>query len=78
MKLKDLLSNYLKSLKKIMVNQKDTFEPKAHETMLENLYNEHLSFLIGRAGWGVTKIHSHFTFEQERFKKRFYPNELKI
>ena len=44
MKLKDLLSNYLKSLKKIMVNQKDTFEPKAHETMLENLYNEHLSF----------------------------------
>ena len=75
MKLKDLLFSYLKSLKKMMVNQKDTLGPKAHETTLENLYLEHLSFLIGRAGWRVTKIYSPFTFEQERFKNRFHPNE---
>ena len=35
------------------------------------LYLEHLSLLIKRAGWKVTKIYSHFTFEQERFKRDF-------
>ena len=28
-------------------------------------------FLIKRAGWTVTKIHSHLTFEQSRFKRNF-------
>ena len=32
---------------------------------------EHLVFLIKRAGWQVTKIFSHYTFEQERFKRDF-------
>ena len=33
------------------------------------LYFEHLNFLFKRAGWQVTKIYSHYTFEQERFKE---------
>ena len=32
------------------------------------LYAEHLHFLIKRCGWLVTKIYSHFTFEQAMFK----------
>ena len=35
------------------------------------LYLEHLSFLINRAGWKVTKLYSHYSLEQERFKKNF-------
>ena len=35
------------------------------------LYLEDLRFLIKRAGWIVTKLYSHFTFEQEAFKKDF-------
>ena len=32
---------------------------------------EHLTFAIKRAGWKVTKIDAHLTFEQKRFKKKF-------
>ena len=35
------------------------------------LYAEHLQFLITRAGWLVTKIYAHYTFEQCAFKKDF-------
>ena len=35
------------------------------------LYLENLAFLIKRAGWVVTKIHAHLTFDQEPFKKNF-------
>ena len=35
------------------------------------MYLEDLVFCIKRAGWKVTKIHSHLTFEQSRFKKKF-------
>ena len=35
------------------------------------LYAEHLHFLIKRAGWLVTHIYEHFTFEQSKFKKSF-------
>ena len=48
---------------------------KRHTTMLEKkiipLYLEHLSFLIKRPGWRVTKVYSHYTFEQERFKSDY-------
>ena len=48
---------------------------KAHSTMLPKkcipLYLEDLVFLIKRAGWVVTKIHSHLTFDQEPFKRNF-------
>ena len=48
---------------------------KAHATMLKKkfipMYLEHLAFVIKRAGWKVTKIHAHLTFEQKRFKKKF-------
>ena len=35
------------------------------------MYLEQLCFAINRAGWSVTKIYSHYTFEQECFKKNF-------
>ena len=35
------------------------------------LYLEDLRFLIKRAGWIATKLYSHFTFEQDAFKKDF-------
>ena len=38
---------------------------------LNPLYLEHLKKSIGRAGWKVTKIYAHYTFEQERLKKKF-------
>ena len=31
----------------------------------------HLNFVIKQAGWRVTKIYSHFTFEQECFENNF-------
>ena len=48
---------------------------KAHATMLKKIflpmYLEELAFVIKRAGWKVTKIHVHLTFEQKRFKQKF-------
>ena len=48
---------------------------KSHATMFPKkfipLYLEDLRFLIKRAGWVVTKLYSHFTFEQDAFKKNF-------
>ena len=48
---------------------------KPHATMFPKrfipLYLEDLRFLIKRAGWVVTKLYSHFTFEQDAFKKDF-------
>ena len=35
------------------------------------MYLEQLCVAINRAGWSVTKIYSHYTFEQEYFKKNF-------
>ena len=32
---------------------------------------EELKFLIQRCGWIVTKLYSHFTFEQDTFQKEF-------
>ena len=48
---------------------------KSHATMFPKkfipLYLEDLRFLVKRAGWIVTKLYSHFTFEQDCFKKEF-------
>ena len=48
---------------------------KAHATMLKKnflpMHLEELAFVIKRAGWKVTKIHAHLTFEQKRFKQKF-------
>ena len=35
------------------------------------MYLEHLAFVIKSAGWKVTKIHTHLTFEQKHFKEKF-------
>ena len=48
---------------------------KAHANLFQKkflpMYLEDLVFCIKRAGWKVTKIHSHLTFEQARFKQNF-------
>ena len=48
---------------------------KSHATLLPKvcipLYIEDLRFLIKRASWKVTKLYSHFTFEQDTIKKDF-------
>ena len=48
---------------------------KAHANLFKKcfipLYLEDLNFCIKRAGWKVTKIHSHLTFDQEPFKRDF-------
>ena len=48
---------------------------KTHSTIGKKifipLYAEHLHFLMKRCGWLVTKIYSHFTFEQAMLKKEF-------
>ena len=35
------------------------------------MYVEQLAFVIKRAGRKVTKLYSHYSFRQERFKKNF-------
>ena len=35
------------------------------------MYLEQICFAINRTGWFVTKIYSHYTFEQECFKNEF-------
>ena len=48
---------------------------KTHSTIKEEkyipLYVKDLHFLITRAGWLVTHIYDHYTFEQSKFKKDF-------
>ena len=48
---------------------------KAHANLflkkILTMYLEDLAFCIKRAGLNVTKIHSHITFEQARFKQKF-------
>ena len=48
---------------------------KSHSTLFQKkcipLYIEDLQFLIKRAGWIVTKLYSHFTFEEGRIKRDF-------
>ena len=49
--------------------------PKSQAAMFPKtfipLYLEDLRFFIKRAGWRVTKLYSHITFEQDAFKKEF-------
>ena len=52
-------------------DEKDTINnfkctAKTHSTLAE-----HIHFLVKRAGWLVTSIYQHFTFEQTKFKKDF-------
>ena len=51
------------------------YSSKTHSTLKEKkfitLYAEELYFLISKAGWLVTYIYAHYTFEQSKFKKDF-------
>ena len=35
------------------------------------MYLEQIFFAVVRAGWKITKIYSHYAFEQKSFKKDF-------
>ena len=41
-------------------------------------YVEHIHFLVTRAGWIVTKIYKHYTFQQTLFKKEFVTMNLQV
>ena len=49
------------------------YTSKTHSTLKQKklipLYAEDLHFLVTRAGWLVTHIYEHYTFEQSKFKK---------
>ena len=51
------------------------YNSKTHSALKEKkfilLYAEDLHFLVRRAGWLVTHIYEHYTFEQSKFKKGF-------
>ena len=51
------------------------YTSKTHSTLKEKqfilLYAENLHFLVTPAGWLVTHIYEHYTFEQSKFKKDF-------
>ena len=51
------------------------YNSKTHSTLVEKkfipLYAEDLHFLIKRAGWLVSYIYKHSTFEQAKFKRDF-------
>ena len=55
---------------------------KSHATMFLKkfipLYLEDLRFLIITAGWIITKLDSHFTVEQDCFKKKFLLSNQKL
>ena len=38
-----------------------------------SMFIDHIHFLTERARWKVTKVHAHYTFEQELFKKDYIP-----
>ena len=72
---KDQYFNYLNNLLEVKKVQKlierllkhmQIFSKKFFANVLEDLV-----FCIKRGGWKVTKIHSHLTFEQARFKHNF-------
>ena len=56
----------------MMNSYKTTAKPHAtvDKKIVIPLYAEHLHLLISRRGWRVTKIRGHYTFEQNKFKKR--------
>ena len=56
-----------------LMQDKYGFNPrKCNSAKFQLLYLEHLKIPIVRAGWKVTKIYSHYTFEKERLKKNLF------
>ena len=83
MSVKGQSTNYLSNIQKVTVNQNHIKQQKkAHATLFKKrfqpMYVEQLAFVINRTNWKFTKLYSHYSFEQERFKKKFYTNESKI
>ena len=68
-------ANIKKKLKKEDTLYALPFNSKTHASLKEKifvpLYAEDIYFLTTRAGWKVTRIYEHYTFEQDTFKKDF-------
>ena len=70
-------------VKLVTINQRRTITlQKSHAIVFPKkiiqLYLETLKFLITRSCCSVTKIYSHYTLEQARFKRKFFFDESKI
>ena len=77
--MKDLHISFLNYLIKIKMNQNHidvllNLMPLCFQKNFIPLYLEDLRFLIKRCSWKVTKIYTHFTFEQSCFKRDFVLN----
>ena len=51
-----------------------TLDPKKRFPM----FIDHIHFLTERAGWKVRKLHAHYTFQQEPFKKEYIHGNQRI
>ena len=73
-KTKDPYFNYLSNLLGV-IKVENLIKPQLKLMRIKKvfwpMYLEDLVFCIKRAGWKLTKIHSHLTFEQARFKQKF-------
>ena len=75
--MKDLFFNLLSNTQKLtktfqkLINVLKKSYATIHSKQIIPLYLEHLCFLIKRFSWVAIKIYSHFTFEQETFKRDF-------
>ena len=78
----DLYKRSTLQLMSIVVRDEDKYKinslpytSKTHSTLKEKrfipLYAKDLHFLVNHAGWLVTHIYEHYTFEQSKFKKDF-------
>ena len=69
-----LLSIMVRDKEKEKINS-FPYSSKTHLTLKEKkyitLHAEDLHFLITRAGWLITHIYEHYTFEKSKFKKDF-------
>ena len=83
MLMKDVQINFQISTKRLKkeVPRRIDVKKKSHTTLFPKkfipLSLENLKFLIGCCAWRVTKIYSHYTFEQNAFKKDFVLNNKK-
>ena len=59
----------MRKKKQFSFSLKNTFNTERKKII--SLYAEDLHFLITGAGWLVTYIYAHYTFEQAKFKNEF-------
>ena len=65
-----LISIVLRNDEKEKINRFPTISALKEKKFI-TLYAEDIRFLVTRAGWLVTHIYAHYTFERSKFKKDF-------